>query len=386
MMPRSARVVIAALGFLVCTIGTARAEGESSPAACPEDALGHVSAVRGYFEQREGPINADAVADANLLEALCADQFITMYQLADTWYQLLFRTDLSLDEQGTIANRALTILVNADKAPFVPHNYEEAGVIRKRVVDTAIGYAEAGGPREPFFVEGGEFGSCDNAWGNITQTLWYAYRDDWKGEVTPILIANASLSCKDKPRLNVHDYFAALRAEQARREPDPVKALALMEEARAANLLYAGSNSDTDKQAKFDREYNAMALALRSEENVLSDAEIFSAANVGTDRALLDLAWKINQVWQPVERLEDGTAVAGAIKARLEGYYERVQQLEAVAKAQGIDAQRLLFKVLKGHAEKVYRTRETADLTDPLRMIWAARDPDGAEPLTNPEG
>lgn len=368
--------------FFVATAGMAMAEEDLPP--CPENPETHIGSVRGYFEQKDGPVNEAAINDANLLEVVCADQFITMYQLADTWYQLLLRTGFTLEQQGTIANRAFGILVQADAAPFVAHDYQLAGDVRTRIVDAAVQYADAGGPPGPFLTEGGTFGSCENHWGTITQSLWYAYRDEWTGTARPALIANASQSCTNEPRRYVHRWFGALRAEQARRESDPVKALALMEEARAAYLLYTGADDEAagwglDEDETVVAEYGVMKFLASYSQPRLPREDWFKPENIENGAARIAIAQQANDLWGPHYSLSGDVATKDEFAAQVRGYSEFVRAAKSEADAAGPEAQLTLYEALRDHAGGTLRTPETKDYKFPVQSLYSWTEPSQEE-------
>ncbi|WP_084419998.1 hypothetical protein [Henriciella litoralis] len=380
-MKLSFRAGLFALAITTGLVGkTAADESEQIP-PCPENALAHVNTVRSYFEKKDEPLNEAAVADANIIERLCSDQFITMYELADTWYQLLSRTDLTLEQQGQIANRALNILLNADKAERAPHNYDAARETRKRIMSAAIVYAEAGGPRESYFNEGGTFGSCENHWGNVTQTLWYDYKKDWSGEIPPILIANASLSCKDKPGLYAHRYFGELRSEQAARLDDPAAQLVLLKDAEAAFNLYYSSDSgemrswDDSVKSEFDKQYDAARLGVATDQPPLPQSEWFLPENIENGNTRIAIALKANELWGPHYSLANDIATEAEFKAQLTAYNSFVSSTFKEAKAAGPAAQTVLYEALRDHANGPLRTPETADYKFPTDALWSWTDP-----------
>lgn len=375
------RAWVLAVALCITLVGTAAAEENGELPPCPENSQQYATQIKTLFTT-QSPISDDALNDAKLLRVVCADEFVTMYELSDAWYQLSQRPELGLEDKGNTANIALAILIEAANAPFVEHNYEAASEFRDKVVSAVVTYIDLGGPVPAYLEPGADFGSCDNYWGNSTQTLWYDYKKEWTGTARPMMIQNASLSCRDKPRNYAHRWFGELRLAQAVAEADPDKAFELAKDARAAFALSAGDDMKADSwssidQPGFERTYNQLALATRANAVLLSDEAIFAAENVATEKALYDLAWKVNDAWPPLARDEAGSAVEGAVTARLTAYYERVKALETLAQAESLEARQLLFDVLKGHAEKTYRTRATVDEADPPQVIWAARDPSG---------
>ncbi len=382
------RAGVTALAFFVAGTGAAIAEGELPP--CPESTDDQLNAVRYYYEQTEGPINEAAVNDANILEAVCADRFITMYQLADTWFLLLSRSDLSLEEQGTIANRALDILIKADAAPAVPHDYERAREIRERIVDAAVLYADAGGPPGPFFTEDGTFAACSMSWWNVSQNLWYAYRDEWTGSARPNFIANLSRSCADKQGSPVHKWYGELRVEQARQASDPAEALALMEDARAAYLVYTGDDHEgldwgLEQQQAFDAEYRLMKFHALAGETRLPREAWFTPENLESGDTYIAIALAANDIWGPHYTFKDNVATKDEFAVQIRAYREFVQSLHDEAVAAGPPARQVLFESLRDHATGKLRTAETKDYLFQVDSLWSWTDPGTLMPGTSQE-
>lgn len=369
------------LSALLSTLLVSGASARQQTPACPENAIGHVSAVRALFEKKDEPVNQQAVDNANILAIICESQFITMYQLADAWYQLLFRDDLSLDQQGTVANRAVGLLMKADHLPPVAHNYEVSASMRDKLMRAAIKYAEAGGPGDPYFSEGGRFDACKMSWSNVVQTLWYEHKNSWTSKTIPVFIENASKSCTETTSFYGHIYFAQMRTQEALRETDPVQALTLINDARDTYMMYANGRAkayewEASDQARFFGQYDKIAMNAAAASAPLPRSDWFTPDNLGSGASRLAIALAANNAWGEHHGIVENVSTGAQYRAQMEAYRAFVTEVFSDANAAGPEAVTVLRDALENHAKGQLRTDKTAGYKSPPDFMWNWIKPD----------
>ena len=379
-----------AAAILACAAPTAAAQdaGATSPAGktapCPANSEAYAVTIKTLFQDK-GAINQTAIDDANLLEAVCPDEVVTLYALADAWYELLRREDLGLQDQGSVANRAVDLVIKAGDLPQVPVNFQAVSELRQRVVDSAITMAEAGGPKPAYFEPDGKFPSCDNSWGNVSQNLWYKYKREWTVNIAPILIENMSRSCAGTPYLYVHEWFAELRRAQAERETDANKMLAMMDDAKEAYSQRAGPSRDgkwlKDKElAAFESQYELIQLRAFATRPPLPRKEWFKPKNLQNGMTRLAIALELNRIWGPHYSLASDVATKEQFGTQLRAYNTFVRDTYDEAVKASPEAHRVLYETLRDHGRGGLRTLETQTYKMSMEAPWSWTEPKGPAP------
>ena len=166
-----------------------------------------------------------------------------------------------------------------------------------------------------------------------------------------------------------------MRTQQALRETDPVRALALANEARDTYQMYANGRNraynweDVD-QREFFKIYNKIAMNAADVSPRLPREDWFTQANIDSGASRIAIALAANEVWAEHNGIVDGVSTGEQYRAQMMAYRDFVTKVHEEAKAVGPDAVKVLGNALTDHATGQLRTDKTADYKSPPEFMW----------------